>query len=492
MDDSTTRCPCGENKDFDGFMIQCEICQVWQHGECVGVNEANVPDRYFCKQCIPTHPIHQQGNVLLIQRAREARRHKAAFRKRDSQRSRRPRDSDRSRNKKRKRKPNSRRGKKAAQAADSSGEEESGKSSKRSRSRAQLAEQKRERKELLRLLDSFNGSSSSRTPRRNGPDNGKASARRRPTAQEQQRLRRKEEERRKRKFEERRKLQNKLRSRLMVDRGSGRPVELSPMYLGRKAWLLQAYQSDHRYNQHSSLLSHGSKLPFGKRVLVNYMTEQWSARNPLRAGCEATPGPETRPLSSTSAGGYAPPAVVVPANGFPSLPATLANTAVEERSIPMEMDLSPVEESTPMEKRCDDALSKYQFPRIESEEASPQSAGKARAQGAHQSRNGNHNPNGGGAPRFVMEQPVKEMVLSREEGRGQPEAGERPELAPAPAFGRAAQERTGGSSRTAPMALDRQPLANGVSHNGVEPANGHMKLGNGTHLNGKLSAIESR
>ncbi len=56
--ESITRCPCKENEDTDGFMIQCETCQVWQHGECVGVTEKDVPDMYYCEKCMPDHPIH--------------------------------------------------------------------------------------------------------------------------------------------------------------------------------------------------------------------------------------------------------------------------------------------------------------------------------------------------------------------------------------------------------------------------------------------------
>lgn len=37
------------------FFIQCDKCQVWQHGGCVGLtDEAMSPDEYFCEQCKPS------------------------------------------------------------------------------------------------------------------------------------------------------------------------------------------------------------------------------------------------------------------------------------------------------------------------------------------------------------------------------------------------------------------------------------------------------
>jgi len=284
--------------------------------------------------------------------------------------------------------------------------------------------------------------------------------------------------------EERQKLEGKLRSRMEINRDSGRPVELSPMYLGRKAWLLQAYQSDHRYNQFHSLLSRGSKLPLNKRVLVNYMAQQWSASNPLRVSSEARTALST-PTSSLSASGSAPPAVVVPTNGVLSAPGKMTNTAAaEEQSAAAEMNLSPVEESTPMETRYDDATSKYQFTRIESKEHSPHSAERAKASELHHA-NGAHQ-------KFGLT-PVEEMILSREEGRVQPKAGSRAN----PGSGRVGGLVT--ADKTVSMALDTphngglsNGISNGVGHNGMDSANARMKLGNGSHLNGKLAAIESR
>ncbi|KAF2154968.1 hypothetical protein K461DRAFT_105285 [Myriangium duriaei CBS 260.36] len=63
----TTRCICGsqdypgppstdENQSFSedsgSFFIQCDKCNVWQHGGCVGIMaEEHSPDNYSCEQC---------------------------------------------------------------------------------------------------------------------------------------------------------------------------------------------------------------------------------------------------------------------------------------------------------------------------------------------------------------------------------------------------------------------------------------------------------
>jgi PHD-finger len=62
-----TRCICGhaelqtnhiskgQASEIDpGLFIQCDKCQVWQHGFCVGfISEDEVPDVYFCEKCRP-------------------------------------------------------------------------------------------------------------------------------------------------------------------------------------------------------------------------------------------------------------------------------------------------------------------------------------------------------------------------------------------------------------------------------------------------------
>ncbi|KAJ1973159.1 Histone deacetylase complex subunit [Dimargaris verticillata] len=53
-----TRCVCGGKQDDGQFMIQCDVCKVWQHGECVNLpDQTHCPDSYYCEQCRPEdHP----------------------------------------------------------------------------------------------------------------------------------------------------------------------------------------------------------------------------------------------------------------------------------------------------------------------------------------------------------------------------------------------------------------------------------------------------
>lgn len=55
-------------------MICCETCEVWQHGECMGVTQANVPDLYYCEKCQPNHKIHEERRKLTTQFTRKARK----------------------------------------------------------------------------------------------------------------------------------------------------------------------------------------------------------------------------------------------------------------------------------------------------------------------------------------------------------------------------------------------------------------------------------
>ncbi|OCF72860.1 hypothetical protein I204_06089 [Kwoniella mangroviensis CBS 8886] len=48
-----TRCVC-HKEDIDVMMIQCDQCNVWQHGECMGIwGDEEAPDEYFCEECKP-------------------------------------------------------------------------------------------------------------------------------------------------------------------------------------------------------------------------------------------------------------------------------------------------------------------------------------------------------------------------------------------------------------------------------------------------------
>lgn len=44
------RCICGYSED-DGFTIQCEKCNAWQHAVCVNIENDKVPDVYLCDLC---------------------------------------------------------------------------------------------------------------------------------------------------------------------------------------------------------------------------------------------------------------------------------------------------------------------------------------------------------------------------------------------------------------------------------------------------------
>jgi hypothetical protein len=40
--------------DVGNFFVQCDSCQVWQHGGCMGLtDESMLPEQYYCEQCRP-------------------------------------------------------------------------------------------------------------------------------------------------------------------------------------------------------------------------------------------------------------------------------------------------------------------------------------------------------------------------------------------------------------------------------------------------------
>ncbi|KAI8147106.1 hypothetical protein BJV82DRAFT_597763 [Fennellomyces sp. T-0311] len=49
---SVTRCVCGESHNL-GLMVQCDQCEVWQHCDCVGLEEQDIPEQYYCEECKP-------------------------------------------------------------------------------------------------------------------------------------------------------------------------------------------------------------------------------------------------------------------------------------------------------------------------------------------------------------------------------------------------------------------------------------------------------
>lgn len=55
-DDSHAEALKGQNgpitEDATGWFIQCDRCQVWQHGGCMGIlDETQSPEKYFCEVC---------------------------------------------------------------------------------------------------------------------------------------------------------------------------------------------------------------------------------------------------------------------------------------------------------------------------------------------------------------------------------------------------------------------------------------------------------
>lgn len=75
--EDVTRCICG-NEEFvstprtkalnaePGLYVQCERCNVWQHGFCMGFEtEGDIPNEYYCEKCEPLfHRIGQRQGVL--------------------------------------------------------------------------------------------------------------------------------------------------------------------------------------------------------------------------------------------------------------------------------------------------------------------------------------------------------------------------------------------------------------------------------------------
>jgi hypothetical protein len=53
MDSGIISCICSYDHD-DGFTIQCDVCNRWQHGVCMGISDPdNAPDDYSCSVCHP-------------------------------------------------------------------------------------------------------------------------------------------------------------------------------------------------------------------------------------------------------------------------------------------------------------------------------------------------------------------------------------------------------------------------------------------------------
>ncbi|EEB09211.2 histone lysine methyltransferase Set3 [Schizosaccharomyces japonicus yFS275] len=62
------RCICSFEDD-DGFTIQCERCDVWQHAVCMNIDPNHIPDEYICEECQP-RPVDRK-RAYEIQHARK-------------------------------------------------------------------------------------------------------------------------------------------------------------------------------------------------------------------------------------------------------------------------------------------------------------------------------------------------------------------------------------------------------------------------------------
>lgn len=72
-DNSVIRCICSFTED-DGFTVQCEHCNAWEHALCFGYrDESSLPDVFICELCNPrplAFSIEQARNLQLQARAR--------------------------------------------------------------------------------------------------------------------------------------------------------------------------------------------------------------------------------------------------------------------------------------------------------------------------------------------------------------------------------------------------------------------------------------
>lgn len=74
IDAGIIRCVCGFDHD-DGFTIQCEKCNAWQHAICVNIkDEEHVPDIYLCDQCGDLQVDVQRARGLQTKRLVSAKR----------------------------------------------------------------------------------------------------------------------------------------------------------------------------------------------------------------------------------------------------------------------------------------------------------------------------------------------------------------------------------------------------------------------------------
>lgn len=74
-DEDIIDCICDSTED-DGFTIQCEKCDIWQHAKCYQIKKKNIPDHFVCDRCIVVvkKPSQQQQPQQQLQQAQSSRR----------------------------------------------------------------------------------------------------------------------------------------------------------------------------------------------------------------------------------------------------------------------------------------------------------------------------------------------------------------------------------------------------------------------------------
>lgn len=79
--DAVTNCICADRHDDDdeesGPMVQCDKCESWLHLDCVGLDEDNLEEEYFCPRCkgdyvSPTASCHRSTGGKTVAGALEA------------------------------------------------------------------------------------------------------------------------------------------------------------------------------------------------------------------------------------------------------------------------------------------------------------------------------------------------------------------------------------------------------------------------------------
>jgi len=242
------------DQDTDGLMIQCDKCQVWQHGDCVGVFK-EIKGQYFCENCKPHHKIHVEARKHRAEVTQARQRRIAKGRTLRANRAGSGKDGNGGSTKKPKKRsgqkrPKTPRGPAKALPADSSSSQ-------------------REQRKIERILESFRKLDEKSSRKKGAGVEGRSGKRLNKEFISNDRNRRARLRRGKRKSE--RNSNDEPHGVVPVSR----LIEHSPMYFGRKAWLMRLYSRDQEVKNLSGfeeLVDRG--MPFHKRVLQTYVAQQ--------------------------------------------------------------------------------------------------------------------------------------------------------------------------------------------------------------------------